>query len=62
MKNCKHQFKYIESSRISGTSGKHKIEKYKCIKCDRWYFKNIKTGKRIILNGGIGEEVESNFK
>lgn len=62
MNNCKHKFKYIESSEpilfINNKKLKYDIDKYQCIKCNKWYFVDKKTQKRIYLNNILGDEAE----
>lgn len=58
MKICKHQYKFIESSTVYKEKIKYRIDKYRCIKCFKWYFVNKETNRRIQFRHGLGSEAE----
>jgi len=61
---CKHEFKSVDASRVYVNDVKESyfIEKFQCIKCKKWYFKDMKTGKRINFKGALEEEVEDTIE
>ena len=62
MKKCKHTFKSVNGTTVTTALTARKIEKLQCTKCDRWIFLDKKTRERINFQGGLGEEVENDFK
>jgi len=57
-KSCDHKFKFIESSKVTYKNKEYEIDKYICIKCNKYAFVDKKTKKFISFDNAMGDEVE----
>lgn len=55
--NHQHRLRFIESSKVHKKGHSYRIDKYQCTVCNKWYFIDKCTNKRISFGGGLGEEL-----
>ncbi|MHA1789177.1 MAG: hypothetical protein ACTSXT_08115 [Candidatus Helarchaeota archaeon] len=52
-----HEFKFDRQSKTIINSKIVEMNVYKCIYCGQLYLQDVKTGKKITVNGKMGAEV-----